>query len=222
MEGLPSASEWSFPPKPETHHVRWITCHPEDPGRLWLAVEAGALISTPDGGRSWRDRVPSGPTDTHELALHPDRPEGLRSAAGDGYFESDDGGFSWTRPMDGLEVGYLRSVALDPGDPDVVMVSGASRPRSAYVAGHSDGRLYRRKGSGVWTRVDSGWPDPPDGIAPLLASGLEAGELWGADDRGVFRSGDGGQSWTPVAFFGGPEAPPRPSNLRGLAISPVG
>jgi photosystem II stability/assembly factor-like uncharacterized protein len=222
MERLPSASEWSFPPKPETHHVRWITCHPGDPGLLWLAVEAGALIATPDGGDTWRDRVPGGPTDTHELALHPDRPEGLRSAAGDGYFESDNGGLTWARPMEGLEVGYLRSVAVDPGDPEAVLVSGATRPKSTYVAGHSDGRVYRREGKGVWTRVVQGWPDPPDGIAPLLVSGFDAGEFWGADDRGVFRSGDGGRSWSAAARFGGQEGPARPTNLRGLVVSPAG
>lgn len=213
LEELPSSSEWSFPPKPETHHVRWIACHPTDPGRLWLAIEAGALISTPDGGETWRDRVPSGPFDTHELAVHPERPDTLRVSAGDGYFESHDGGESWDRPVDGMEVGYLRSVAIDPGDPDLVVVSAASRPRSAYVAGRADGRLYRRGGNGPWTRVADGWPDPPSTIAPLLIGGERPGELWAADERGVHRSGDGGRSWTPVAPFS-----PTPSHLRGLAL----
>ena len=52
LETLPSSPEWSFPPKPDTHHVRWIACHPRDSGRLWVAIEAGALVSTRDGGRS--------------------------------------------------------------------------------------------------------------------------------------------------------------------------
>ena len=90
LEELPSSPEWSFPPRPDTHHVRWIAGHPHRPGRLWVAIEAGALVSTTDGGRSWSDRVPGGPFDTHELAIHPDRPESLHVAAGDGYFESPD------------------------------------------------------------------------------------------------------------------------------------
>lgn len=210
---LPSSEEWSFPPKPETHHVRWIACHPHRPGRLWLAIEAGALVSTPDGGRSWEDRVAGGPRDTHELALHPDRPDVLRVAAGDGYFESRDGGRSWSRPRDGLEVGYLRSVAVDPGDPETVVVSASSRARTAYVAGHADGRLYRRTDEGPWRRVRKGRPERPETIAPLLAAGREAGELWAADERGVHRSGDGGERWETVAEFSR-----RPSNLRGLAV----
>ena len=55
---------WSFPPRPDTHHVRWIACHPLEPERLWVAIEAGALVSTIDGGRTWRDRVAGGPWDT--------------------------------------------------------------------------------------------------------------------------------------------------------------
>lgn len=212
LDDLPSSSEWAFPPRPETHHVRWIACHPDDHGRLWLAIEAGALVRTPDGGASWQDRVEGGPYDTHELAIHPQRPETLRVSAGDGYYESPDGGRTWRTPREGLEVGYLRSVAVDPGDPDVVVVSASARARTAYVAGHADGRLFRRQGDGPWERVLDGWPDPPDTIAPLLAPGANSGELWAADERGLHRSGDGGRSWERVATF-----PGAPSNLRGLA-----
>lgn len=213
LADLPSSPTWSFPPRPESHHVRWIACHPAEPGRLWVAIEAGALVTTADGGESWEDRVPGGPRDTHEIAIHPDRPERLRVAAGDGYFESDDGGTTWSSPEDGLEVGYLRSVAVDPGDPDAVIVSAASHAHAAYAAGRSDGRLYRREGGGRWRRVTGGWPDPPATIAPLVAAGGEAGELWAADERGLHRSGDGGGRWERVAAF-----EPRPAWLRGIAV----
>ena len=43
LETLSSSSECSFPPRPDTHHVRWIACHPLEPERLWVAIEAGAL-----------------------------------------------------------------------------------------------------------------------------------------------------------------------------------
>lgn len=213
LGALPSSAEWSFPPKPETHHVRWIACHPSDPDRLWVAIEAGALVRTPDGGRTWKDRVSGGPYDTHELAVHPERPDWLRVSAGDGYYESRDGGDTWSAPRDGFEVGYLRSVAVDPGDAEVVLVSAASHPHRAYGAGRSDGRLYRRVGRGPWTRVLDGWPADPVTIAPLLAGGHGPGELWAADERGVHRSEDGGRGWTLVAAF-----ERTPAHLRGLAV----
>jgi photosystem II stability/assembly factor-like uncharacterized protein len=213
LETLSSSSEWSFPPRPDTHHVRWIACHPREPERLWVAIEAGALVSTVDGGRTWRDRVPDGPWDTHELAIHEKAPDTLRVAAGDGYFESDDGGVTWRSPSAGLDVGYLRSVAIDPEQPEVVVVSGSSGPYSAYAAGRSDGRLYRRQTPERWERVRTGWPEPPSTIAPLLCAGAKAGQLWAADERGVHRSDDGGKGWRRVAGYA-----TSPQHLRGLAL----
>jgi photosystem II stability/assembly factor-like uncharacterized protein len=211
---LSSSPEWSFPPKPETHHVRWIACHPDDPDRAWFAIEAGALVSTSDGGQSWQDRVTGGPFDTHELAIHPAEPDHLLVAAGDGYFESRDGGRAWISPEAGLEVTYLRSVAIDPGDPQVVVVSASSRPRTAYVAGHADGRLYRREGSDAWKRVTMGRPEPPDTIAPLLAADPATGSLLAADEHGVHISRDGGRRWERLAAL-----PERVDRLRGLVVT---
>ena len=213
LDVLPSSSTWAFPPKPETHHVRWIACHPQQAGRLWVAIEAGALISTADGGRTWRDRVSGGPYDTHELAIHPDLPDTLRVAAGDGYYESSDGGATWRSPRSGLDVGYLRSVTIDPGQPDVVIVAASTGPYSAYGAGKSDGRLYRREGHGRWERVREGWPETPSTIAPLLIPGARAGELWAADERGLHHSVDGGVVWRNVAGY-----PQAPTYLRALAL----
>jgi photosystem II stability/assembly factor-like uncharacterized protein len=213
LETLSSSSEWSFPPRPDTHHVRWIACHPLEPERLWVAIEAGALVSTVDGGRTWSDRVPGGPRDTHELAIHRGAPDTLRVAAGDGYFESDDAGATWHSPSVGLEVGYLRSVAIHPKQPEVVVVSASSGPYSAYVPGRSNGRLYRRLTRERWERVHDGWPEPASAIAPLLCTGVKGGELWAADERGVHRSDDRGKSWRREVGYA-----TSPQQLRGLAL----
>jgi photosystem II stability/assembly factor-like uncharacterized protein len=209
---LPSAPTWAFPPKPKTHHVRWLLPHPSDPDQLCVAIEAGALVRTRDGGATWVDRVPGGPYDTHELAAHPAEPGHLRSAAGDGYFESVDGGDTWVSPMKGLDVRYLRSVAIDPADPTVTLVSGASGPRSAYVAGRSDGRVYRRVASGAWSGLGH-WSESARTIAPLLIAGRDGGEFWAADERGVHFSMDGGLHWKQRGAFARP-----PDHLRGVAL----
>jgi photosystem II stability/assembly factor-like uncharacterized protein len=213
LDTLSSSSEWSFPPRPNTHHVRWIACHPLEPERLWVAIEAGALVSTVDRGRTWRDRTPGGPRDTHELAIHHKTPDTLRVSAGDGYFESYDAGATWSSPTVGLDVGYLRSVAVDPEQPELVVVSAASGPYSAYVAGRSDGRLYRRIIGDRWERVRDGWPEPASTVAPLLCAGEKAGDLWAADERGVHRSDDGAKSWRRVVSYA-----TSPQHLRGLAL----
>lgn len=212
LHDLPSSPTWAFPPKPQTNHVRWIAPHPREVGRLFVAIEAGALVQL-HGGREWRDRVDGGPFDTHELAIHPDQPDTLRVAAGDGWYESDDAGATWRSSEDGLEVTYLRSVAVDPGRPAVLVVSGASGAHSAYAADRSDGRVWRRERGGRWKRVVDGFPAEPSTIAPLLRAGEAPGELWAADERGVHRSADSGRSWQRVARY-----PRAPAYLRGLSV----
>src|SRR4029079_13143001 len=103
---------------------------------------------------------------------------------------------------------------IDPEQPEVVVVSASSGPYSAYVAGRSDGRLYRRLTRERWERVHDGWPESASTIAPLLCAGVKVGELWAADERGVHRSDDGGESWRRAV---GPSASP-PDLLR-LAVA---
>ncbi|HEY7789113.1 MAG TPA: hypothetical protein VIC33_01250, partial [Vicinamibacterales bacterium] len=105
-----------------------------------------------------------------------------------------------------------RSVAIDPGQPDGLIVSASSGPHSAYVAGRSDGRLYRRTAPNWWERVRYGWPAPANTIAPLLTAGTKAGELWAADERGLHQSDDGGTRWLQVAGY-----ERMPQHLCGLA-----
>jgi len=50
LDHLPPSHDWAFPPRPDTHHVRWIACHPHDPGRLWVAP---LLRAGPGAGLFW-------------------------------------------------------------------------------------------------------------------------------------------------------------------------
>ncbi|HEX6819767.1 MAG TPA: glycosyl hydrolase, partial [Ktedonobacterales bacterium] len=79
LRRLPSAPTWSFPPRPYTSHVRWITPDPLVPGRIFVAIEAGALVRSLDGGETWEDRTPESPYDTHTLLMHRLAPDRLYS-----------------------------------------------------------------------------------------------------------------------------------------------
>src|SRR5260221_2640384 len=98
LGALPSADTWSFPPRPHTHHVRWIEADVSVADRVFVAIEAGALVRTLDGGRSWRGRVPRGPYDTHTALTHPLAPRRIYSGAGDRDFGSTDAADSWRSP----------------------------------------------------------------------------------------------------------------------------
>lgn len=196
LSDLPSAASWSFPPRPDTHHVRWIEADPRNPERIFVAIEAGALIRSRDGGRSWIDRPPEAPRDTHTLRTSSRSPDVLHAAAGDGYFESRDGGDHWQRPEQGLEHRYLWGCALAE-DGRTVLVSAARSARHAHDAERADSRIYRRRDDGAWQAVHHGLPDPSGTtISTLLADPHGHGALYAANNRGVFRSTDAGASWT--------------------------
>lgn len=196
LTDLPSASNWSFPPRPHTHHVRWIEPHPRTSGLLFVAIEAGALISSPDGGRSWHDRSPGSPLDTHELASHPEAPGRLWSAAGDGFFESDDGGSSWSRREEGLDFRYCWSVAVDPSSPLCAVLAAAPGPRQAHTPESAASSLYRRASDGDWQETRAGLGEAKKVRARVVGSNpAEPGIFYAAGDDGIFRSPDAGESW---------------------------
>jgi photosystem II stability/assembly factor-like uncharacterized protein len=196
LSDLPSSSEWSFPPRPETHHVRWIEPDPHEAGRLYVAIEAGALVRSFDGGATWHDRVPSGPRDTHQLATYPNAPGRLWSAAGDGFFASNDGGDSWRKSEQGLRFRYCWSVAVDPADPEMVVLSAAPGPQQAHTPEHAESAIYRRTGVGPWQEVRAGLPPSKGTLAAAVAANpSEPGVFYAAADAGLYRSSDGGATW---------------------------
>ncbi len=193
---LPSAGEWSFPPRPETHHVRWIHPDPQAEGELFVAIEAGALVRSSDGGKSWQDRVPSGPIDTHELATNLSAPGRLYSAAGDGYFESRDGGERWENLEEGLHHTYLWSVAVDAGNADIIIVSAAASAWRSHFKEHAESFIYRRTSGAPWREVRAGLPEPAGRrTAVLAAHPRESGRFFTAWEKEVFQSRDGGANW---------------------------
>jgi photosystem II stability/assembly factor-like uncharacterized protein len=210
LADLPSAGRWSFPPRPDTHHVRWIEEDPHEPERLYVAVEAGAFVRSPDGGRTYHDHPAGARRDTHTIATHPDAPGRVCVAAGDGYAESPDGGDTWTYPQAGLDHRYVWGVALTPDDPREVFVSAAS---GAFAAHDPEGSapVYRRR-EDRWERSMDGLPGPEGVGRAVLASGPD--RVYAATNRGLFARGDGRWESLPVDWPGA-----RTAELpRGLAV----
>jgi photosystem II stability/assembly factor-like uncharacterized protein len=196
LRALPSTDTWSFPPRPHTSHVRWIEADLSAQGRLFVAIEAGALVRTFDGGRTWHDRVPGGPHDTHTAVTHSLAPGRIYSAAGDGYFESTDAGDSWTSLEDGLKHLYLVGIAVDPANPDAVIVSATGGPGAAYSPRSAEAYVYRKTGLERWEQAMSGLPEAKGTTVSRFATHAgEPGVIYGPNNRGLFRSDDAGQSW---------------------------
>ena len=204
LRNLPSSPTWSFPPRPHTSHVRWISPAPNAIATIYVSVEQGALVRSADGGKSFNDCHPGSPRDVHALAVHPDDPHRLYAAAGDGfleegtgYAESPDAGQSWKRPDEGLAHHYLWGLAVDPADPETVLISASASPRAAHVRPGAESFVYRKKSAGeLWEQVYDGLPEPEGTIAPVLATNpAEPHAFYVLTNKGLFRSADAGESW---------------------------
>ena len=199
LREIPSATTWSFPPRPWTSHVRWIAPSPHDADRLLVGIELGGVMLSEDGGRTWKDHRPGAQPDCHALAWHPDVEGRAYEAAGGGAAWSSDGGDTWRGADEGRDRDYTWALAVDPEDPGRWYVSASPCPMLAHGSRSAEAHLYRWQGDGPWERLTESLPDPLDSMPYALATvegalfaGLADGEIWRSDDRG--------DSWRPLAL----------------------
>lgn len=203
LQEIPSRERWSFPPRPWTHHVRWIAPDPQIAERLLVGIELGGVMLSEDGGATFSDHRPGAKRDAHALAWHPAAAGRAYEAAGDGAAWSNDGGVSWEALDAGRDLGYCWALAVDPSDPNTWYVSAASGPGSAHSGERARGRLYRWEG-------DSWRPLRIPGESMPYALQTSGSELIAAmADGRVLRSGDRGESWE--------EAPVRLGSILAMA-----
>jgi hypothetical protein len=196
---LPSRARWSFPPRPDTHHVQRIA-HGTN-GRLHVAIEAGAMLRSHDGGRTFEDRLPDSPIDTHVLLTHPLAPGRLYAALGDALFtpgrsfaESRDDGESWQYSGRGLEaMPYLYGLAVNPGNPDDIRVAASQGPQAAHATGGSS--IFRREGDG-WIEDADGFPREHSLVPVLAVDPADPGSWFALSDLGLFAKKLGAVAWT--------------------------
>lgn len=198
LQDIPSRGRWSFPPRPWTHHVRWIAPDPHRAERLLVGIELGGLMYSDDGGATFSDHRPGAWRDTHTIAWHP-RVEGRAyQAAGDGAAWSHDGGRTWQAADAGRDLPYCWALAVDPAEPDCWYVSAATGPRAAHSGPAARGRLYRWDGD-AWRALAL----PPDAMPyALLATGGDV--LAGLADGRMIASADRGRSWQGIDVRIGP------------------
>ncbi len=197
INNLESSSSWSFPPRPWTSHVRWIEPDINNSNYIFVAIEAGALVKSHDGGRTWIDRVKQGPYDTYTLATHKKAPKRLYCSAGDGYFESFDYGNSWNRITTGLRHRYLHGLAVDSINPQCVIVSASLGAWQAHSIENANSMVYRRNDDNEnWKTVSKGLPESKATIIMILCPNpIIGGEFYALNNRGIFSSTDSGFSW---------------------------
>jgi len=199
LRDLPSAATWSFPPRPWTHHVRWIEPNPHLAERLFVGIELGGVMRRLDAGLTWEDRKAGSQPDVHTLRTHPLAPGRVYEAAGGGYAESLDGGASWKGHDAGLKHRYLWGLAVDPADPETIIVSAARGPQQAHSPASAESTIYRKARRGTWQEVRAGLPPSKGTVAYRLAANpAEPGVFYAATNQGLYRSPDAGLTWEPL------------------------
>jgi hypothetical protein len=163
-------------------------------------------VRTLDGGATWEDCVDDGPYDTHTLVMHPQVPDRLYVAAGDGfvrpnrgYQESNDGSKTWHYPDEGLRDQYLFGIAVDAGNPETIIVSAASTPQAAHHRYGSESAIYRKTLGQPWQEITNSLYEAKGSMTAVITnSATESGNFYLLSNHGCYHSTDAGLSWKPL------------------------
>lgn len=214
---------------------------PGDRQTFYFGSTGGGVWKTEDGGLSWRN-VSDGffrRASVGALAVAASDPNVLYAGMGeccirsnvshgDGVYRSTDGGATWTHR--GLEATrHIGRVRVHPADPDLVYAAALG-----HAHGPNDERgVYRsRDGGQTWDLVLHRGPDAgavdlvidPHNARVLYASFWETRRLpWrldsGGPGSGLWRSTDGGDTWTDLSRR--PGLPKGTLGRIGVAASPA-
>lgn len=130
-------------------------------------------------------------------------------ATGGGVWKTTDGGINWASVSDGsvFGTGSVGAIAVSDSDPNVVYVGMGESPIRGNVS-HGDG-VYKSTDAGkTWKRIglDDTRQIPRIRVHPKnpdLVYVAALGHVWGPNEqRGVFRSKDGGKTWEKVLSRG--------------------
>jgi photosystem II stability/assembly factor-like uncharacterized protein len=126
-------------------------------------------------------------------------------STGGGIWKTTDGGRSWDNISDGFFGGSIGAISVSKSDPNVIYVGGGEKTVRGNVS----------SGYGIWKSVDAGktWTDaglknsrhvPRIVVDPTNHDVVFAGVLGNiykpTQDRGVYKSIDGGKTWKKTLF----------------------
>ncbi len=157
----------------------------------------------------WRNIGPFRGGRVTAVAGHPDKQfTYYMGATGGGVWKTENAGLSWENLSDGFfNTVTIGAIAVAESDPDVIYVGTGESPIRGVSTSHGDGVYKSIDGGETWQHVGltdtrqiskiSIHPEDPD----TVYIGAQ-GSPWGpSQDRGVYRSTDGGENWERVLFI---------------------
>jgi len=169
-------------------------------GTILVATAGQGVLRSNDDGVTW-NRIPLDQdlefdAVVRALAVHPSRPEVVFAGADAGLARSDDAGTRWTRVGSPFDDNQVWSIAIDPNDPDRMIV-GTGAPSWAA--------LYRTAdGGATWERLPPELPERCAGVSKprvltVTYDQVDGKSAWfGVEEGGLWRSRDRGETWTRV------------------------
>jgi photosystem II stability/assembly factor-like uncharacterized protein len=190
--------------KPFTAYVQSIVLSGPDSKTVVAGVEAGAVVISTDGGRTWLPHRRGALRDCHMLAR--DHRDGRwvyeAGGSGGGAAFSPDGGLTWHKRSAGLDRHYGWAVAVDPTNPRTWYVSMSTGAFKAHSDGKAEAFIFRSTGGGPWHKLTGGLPQPlPHMPYGLLTHAQSPGHVYATLANGhVWHSPDHGDTWTRLPF----------------------
>lgn len=196
-----------------------ILPHPADDKRLWVAISAGGVFSTADGGETWEarnqgtrndylpedQRYPEYGQCVHALAMAAVRPERLYQQNHCGMYRSDDGGRRWRSIESGLPSSYGFPAVVHPQDPDTLYLFPLNGDTAGRFAPAGQAAVWRSTDGGTsWTALRTGLPQDNAFLTVLRrAMATDAadplGIYFGTTSGELYASADAGECWRCIA-----------------------
>jgi serine/threonine protein kinase len=208
------------------HRPRWmpgngglalhtIVLDPGNSERIYVAISAGGVYRTDDGGRNWTarnrgvrvmfapGRFPEFGQCVHKIVMHPLRPERLFLQNHWGLYRTDDHADNWKDIANGVPSDFGFAMVTHPRNPDCVYVLPVESDEFRCTC---DGRLrvYRsRNAGGSWEPLMRGLPQKGAYETVLrdamtIDSFEPAGIYFGTRSGQLFGSTDEGRSWKKI------------------------
>ncbi|HSN72127.1 MAG TPA: hypothetical protein VLT59_11485 [Steroidobacteraceae bacterium] len=198
--------------------VHSICVDASDPRRLVVAISAGGVYRSEDGGETWApanagvraenlpNRYPVAGHNVHRVVMHPTLTQRLYRQCYNGTYRSDDGARQWVEITAGLPSDFGYAIATDPNDPDTVFQIPES---GAELRTTVDGKLrvFRsRDGGRHWESASSGLPAGHAWIT-VLREAVDVdrcspcGVYFGTSSGHLFATRDAGDSWQLIAEY---------------------